>query len=449
MILNRQGSLVRRLAHTIVSLALRLFFRRIETVNKSVVPESGAVIFVINHPNGLIDPALVFVALPRKISFLAKSTLFRIPVFSSLLRLVEALPVYRQIDSADVTKNRMTFVACHDLLQKDGAIALFPEGISHNSPTLLPIKTGAARIALGAISGEAGIVDFSLQIVPVGLYYTNKTTFRSDALLHFGAPFFVDKPKLEEDGNVSREDVTKLTSKIEESLREVTVNAESKARIDEAREGANLFFSVSETLDLENSIADRFEFVKAYLERTKQSQNDTTPITELVSGYKNKLRELGLEPENLSLSNEPAWFVFRKFVLRFFVLALLLPFTIAGSLLHFPSYQMSKFLASRYTHHGVDDIISSVKIISGIVLIPLTWLIAAGIAFYFSGSTYSLLLIPASFVLGYAALRSWEEYAELRGWLKAAWLFFTKRKLFIDLIYERRRLHKILAELDD
>ena len=56
-------------------------------------------IFVMNHPNGLIDPALVFVALPRKISFLAKSTLFRMPVISFLLRTVEALPLYRRVDA--------------------------------------------------------------------------------------------------------------------------------------------------------------------------------------------------------------------------------------------------------------------------------------------------------------------------------------------------------------
>ncbi len=449
MILNRRGSFVRRLIHAVVSLSLRLFFRRIETVNKSLVPEQGAVIFVVNHPNGLVDPSLIFVALPRKISFLAKSTLFRIPVFSTLLKVVEALPVYRHIDSADVSKNLMTFVACHDLLQKGGAIALFPEGISHNSPKLLPIKTGAARIALGAISGKAGVADFTLKIVPVGLYYTNKTTFRSDALLHFGEPFDVEEPHLDEDGDLSKDDVNRLTSRIESALREVTVNAESKARMDEAREGANLFFSVSETLDLENSIADRFAFVKAYLARTIEDSDGQEPITSLVSNYKKKLRKLGLEPENLSLSNEPAWFVFKKFVLRLTVLLLLFPLAAAGSILHFPAYQISKYLSTRYTHHGVDDIISTVKILSGIVLMPATWLIAAGTTYYFSESIYSLLVVPGSLLVGYVALRSWEEYAELRGWLKAAWLFFTKRGLFLELIYERRRLHKILTHLND
>ena len=187
MIFNRQGVFVRRVIHGIVSLALRLFFRRIETVNASNVPYKDALIFVMNHPNGLIDPSLVFVALPRRTSFLAKSTLFKIPGFSYFLKVVGALPVYRKMDGADVLENLKTFRASYDRLQKGGSIALFPEGVSHNSPKLLRIKTGAARIALGAVSNCDKKI--GLKIIPVGLYYTNKTTFRSEALLHFGEPF--------------------------------------------------------------------------------------------------------------------------------------------------------------------------------------------------------------------------------------------------------------------
>lgn len=444
MILNRRGSFVRRFIHAIVSLSLRLFFRRIETYNESSVPYKGALIFVANHPNGLVDPSLVFVALPRKISFLAKSTLFRIPGFSYLLKVVEALPVYRRIDSADVSKNQRTFEACHDLLQEGGAIAIFPEGVSHNSPKLLPLKTGAARIALGALSGMVGDADFDLHIVPVGLYYTNKTTFRSDALLNFGEPFRVSKPSLDVDGNPERQEVTNLSDRIEKSLREVTVNAESKGDIDEARAGANLFLSVSETLNIEGTIVERFEFVRNYLELEDGEGREDESVTAQVSEFKKKLRQLGLEPENLSLSSEPVGFVLRTFVLRLLVLMMMLPISLIGSLIHFPAYQVSKLLADRYTHHGVDDIISSVKIISGIVLMPITWVLAAFGVYYWTGSAYSLFVIPVSFLFGYVALRSWEEYAELRGWLRASWVFYTKRKLFLELLSERRKLAESL-----
>src|SRR5687768_9756655 len=113
MLLRRKGLSVQRFLHALISVALRLFFRRIETSRASLVPEEGPLVFVLNHPNGAIDPALVFAALPRRISFLAKSTVFELPVVGSVLRAFETLPLYRRVDAgADVARNQLTFAAC-------------------------------------------------------------------------------------------------------------------------------------------------------------------------------------------------------------------------------------------------------------------------------------------------------------------------------------------------
>ena len=98
MIFLGKGTFTRQFIHAIISIALRLFFRRIEAVNVENVPPNGAIIFVLNHPNGLVDPALVFVSLSRRVSFLAKSTLFQMPVISFLLKTVDALPLYRRVE---------------------------------------------------------------------------------------------------------------------------------------------------------------------------------------------------------------------------------------------------------------------------------------------------------------------------------------------------------------
>ena len=186
------------------------FFRRIETSGVEKVPPGGGIIFVINHPNGLVDPALVFVSLIRRVSFLAKSTLFSIPVGGWLLRTLEGLPVYRRVDAGeDMSKNLRTFEVCRELLKRGRCIAIFPEGISHNETKLQPIKSGAARIALGALgvgSEEWGVrseeendsdhrlltTDHSLKIMSVGLFYTSKTAFRSEALIRYGEIFEVE-----------------------------------------------------------------------------------------------------------------------------------------------------------------------------------------------------------------------------------------------------------------
>jgi glycerol-3-phosphate O-acyltransferase/dihydroxyacetone phosphate acyltransferase len=447
MVFNRRGSFPRRLIHAVVSIALRLFFRRIETLNASEVPYRGPLIFVLNHPNGLIDPSLVFVALPRKVSFLAKSTLFRVPGLSYLLKLAEALPVYRRIDEADLEQNAKTFRASGKLLGKGGAIALFPEGVSHNSPQLLPIKTGAARIALSAASSISEREE-TVNILPCGIYYSSKTRFRSEALIYFGKPFPVEVSEPDEDGEPARSEVRRLTRRISHAMKQVTVNAETVSDIESANEAANLFLSVTETLDLEEPLAARFEFVRSYLEAAPddaESVRKSDDVTRLISNYKKKLRMIGLEPENLSLSKHPYWYVFQHFVRRLLFLIVILPLSLAGILIHFPAYRMAGMLGRRYQKHGADDIVSTVKIIAGIVLMPLSWIITGLIVGYFFGPAGFFIAVPAAAICGYAAMRTMETLADLTGWFRAVVLFFRRRDLFLQLILERRELHRRLV----
>src|SRR6185436_19401316 len=182
--------MVRRIIVALVRLALRIYFKHIEVTGLDNVPLHTPVIFVLNHPNALVDPVFLLCLAPRRVSFLAKAPLFQMPVIGYLVRELDSLPVYRRQDEGqDVSKNQETFVAARRILRTGGTIGICPEGVSHDDPGLKPIKTGAARISLAAVAtGE--VTD--LQIVPAGLYYTSKTSFRSSALLYFGKPFEIE-----------------------------------------------------------------------------------------------------------------------------------------------------------------------------------------------------------------------------------------------------------------
>ena len=446
MIFNRGGIFARRVVVFIFSVSLGLFFRRIETANSEVVPKTDAVIFVMNHPNGLIDPALVFVAMPRKISFLAKSTLFKTPVIGWLLRTVEALPLYRKADAGeDVSKNKITFSLVRELLKKGGAIAIFPEGISHNETKLQPLKTGAARIALGTVSVGKNPASLNLKIVPVGLFYTSKTTFRSEALLYFGEPFQVLPVELDADGEPPRPDAKELTDKIEAALREVTLNAESNAELETATQAEELFSSAYQGINLERTLAERFVFLKSYVsdrldDRYAAKKRDEN-LENRISNYERKLREFNIEPENLSLTEHSFWYVFRHFLLRVWLLIIFSPIAMVGIILHFPAYQIGKILAYYYTKHGVDDIVSTVKIFSAMLFMPLTWLILAVVLYFVESWQIALLSIPLAIFSGYVAMRVLEEIEDLRGWFRAVRLFYLKREKFLQLLVERRALY--------
>src|SRR2546426_7312084 len=107
------------------------------------------------------------------------------PVVGFFCRALDAVPVHRRQDAGfDGAQNRETFEAARRVLAHGGAIAIFPEGASHSEPKLRPFKTGAARIALGAAAALSAAPP--VRIVPAGLYYRAKRTFRSAALLYFG-----------------------------------------------------------------------------------------------------------------------------------------------------------------------------------------------------------------------------------------------------------------------
>jgi hypothetical protein len=65
-----------------------------------------------------------------------------------------------------------------------------------------------------------------LSIVPAGLYYTAKTTFRSSALLYFGEPIPVEPAEPDPDGEPPREAVRALSDRVAEGLRALTLNAD-------------------------------------------------------------------------------------------------------------------------------------------------------------------------------------------------------------------------------
>ncbi len=223
-----------RFVRAVVSFALRLFYRI--TVRRRPDDAEGPVMFVGNHPNAIIDPALVFVLSSRRVTFLAKEPLFRMPVMGALLRGLGALPVYRKQDNPGLMeKNEGTFEAAAGALRSGGAITLFPEGKSHSEPSLAALKTGAARIAFRAARAGAKV-----RIIPVGLTYAQKHRFRSEVLVDVDPPIAVTD-YLPPEGQDEAPSVRALTDQIEAGLKRVTLNLESWEDLPVIQTGEELY----------------------------------------------------------------------------------------------------------------------------------------------------------------------------------------------------------------
>ena len=208
----------------IAKFVLRGFFRSLEIQGAERVPRDRPVLLVANHFNGFVDPATLVAVFGRTPRFLAKATLWKNPLVRPLLRLIGILPVARSQDTSDTSKNESTFAACHDALREGEIVALFPEGTTTDTPMLQKIRTGAARIALGArADGVEG-----LEIVPIGLKYESKVALRRRAFARIGDPIdldsmideVVDAGEVQDETN--HEAVNKLTELIRERLEDVS-----------------------------------------------------------------------------------------------------------------------------------------------------------------------------------------------------------------------------------
>ncbi len=183
------------------------------------VPGTGPVLLVANHPNSLLDPALVAVAADRPVRFLAGAHLFRKRSIAWAVRGSGAIPVFRRSEEPDeMGRNQASFGAVRDALLGGSAVGVFPEGFTHSEPSMVPLKTGAARIALAT----AEALGTAFPVLPVGITFRGgKERFRSDALLLVGKPVrWSDLAGAGETPAAVRE----LTQRIEASLGRVTVN---------------------------------------------------------------------------------------------------------------------------------------------------------------------------------------------------------------------------------
>lgn len=350
-----------RFVRSIVALALGLFYR-LEVVRR-VEDLSGPVMFVGNHPNSLIDPALVFVITDRQVTFLAREPLFRAPVLGWVLKGLGALPVFRKQDHPGLMeKNEGTLEAAAKALLEARAITIFPEGKSHSEPQLSDIKTGCARIALRAAKGGK-----ALRVIPIGLTYAQKHRFRSRVHIEVGEPILVEAVSgLSDEQEV--EWVKKLTHQVGDAMRGVTLNLETWEDLD-------LIETADRLLALRNGFREkdpeRLRMIAkgaSILRNTDSERFDE--VKEDVLSYSARLEMVRADPGDLSVHFERrsvGWFVVRNLAALLFGF----PLFALGLVLFAIPFMTLRLLASVLPLSR--DRVATLKLVGSLVMVPLWW----------------------------------------------------------------------------
>lgn len=168
----------------------RLYFKTFQIKGTENIPEKGPVFFVANHPSGFMDPIVIGILTNRSLFFLAKGALFQNKFSRWVLSLLHVIPIFRGDETpGHADKNIEVFSLCYKHFAKGGAILAFPEGISLTERKIKKIKTGTARICLGAEAENNFNLD--IKIVTVGLNFSNPHKFQSDLFINIDEPIHV------------------------------------------------------------------------------------------------------------------------------------------------------------------------------------------------------------------------------------------------------------------
>lgn len=370
-----------RFVRAVISFALSLFYRL--KVHGGTEGLDGPIIFVGNHPNSLIDPALVFVITERKVTFLAKEPLFRTPGIGQILKGLDALPVFRrQDDATQMGKNEGTFEAASRALEEGRAITLFPEGKSHSEPHLAEVKTGCARIAFRAAQRGAPV-----RIVPVGLTYSEKHRFRSWVLIEVGKPIEV-LPMLPSTPEQEPEAVRSLTEQIAEGLKAVTLNLEEWEDLPLIQTAEELY---SLRLGERARDPERLRrFAKGLqLFRSEQPERFARLKDEVMS-FRRRLELVRADPSDLSLQYRRAEVY--PFILRnAAALSFGFPLFALGCLLFAAPFLLTR-LVSR-TVKVLPDRVATLKFVTTLIVAPSWWAGLTALSWWQLGTGWGVLTL--------------------------------------------------------
>lgn len=376
--------------------AARAFYR--VTLAGWRVPATGPVLLVANHPNSLLDPALVAAAARRPVRFLAKAPLFTDRSVGWLVRAAGAIPVFRAAETPDApSRNTDMFRAVHHALAGGDAVGIFPEGTTHNAPSLVSLKTGAARMALGAAAIRGG----SIPIVPVGLTLRDKERFRSEALVAVGEPVAWDDLAAAPDDPAA---VRELTTRIEQAIRRATLNLErweDRPTVEFAEAVYAAEFAVPPGGDAR---VRRLGVATAALARLRASDAASwRGLAEALEDHRRALASLGATPE--SLRALPGWRRAAQWTLgrgAFWTAAG--PLLALGSALFWLPYRAPGWIVARLEIGA--ELRATYKTLLGFVAFVFWWVLLSGAAGLLAGWGWAAAALAAfpAFALATLAL---------------------------------------------
>ncbi len=429
------------------------FFKAVEVRHPERVPARAPALLCINHPNNLIDSLLVGAAIRRKIHYLATAALFRHPAMAWFLRRCGAIPVYRRQDDPDkMDRNLEMFAACLAALREGRLIGIYPEGTTHAEGRVQRIKTGAARIALAYEAERPSRGGGELAVIPVGLSFEARKSFRGRVLIAFGAPVPVT-PHL----SIYREDPAKatdaLTTRMQWAMEAQVIHADRIDAAELSRAVEELYRSeLVRQLEVERGLQPRqidpLRLARAIADavthfKTREPER-VERLWQRIQGYRAMLAEYRIRDQAVQARLARAAGSRPPSRLRASGAAVLgLPLFAYGVLVNALPYLVPRWLSRRLARKETDY--ATVRLLASMVAFPFFWGFETWLVWRWAGLRWAAAFAASLPVSGLVAYHYWAGLSRLRSQVRFATLVLTRHHGASRLIAEREA---IIAELE-
>jgi len=195
-------------------------------MNENFTQINKPTIVVSNHPNTLLDALFSAASVSEQVKFLANYSLFRSKFGNWFFNTFYCIPIQRPEDiQGEKTNNQNSIAKSHQHLAEGGTLYVAAEGYSIQTLGIRPLKTGAARLALGTEADKNWNAD--VQILPIGLNYEHADRFRSNLVIHVGKPYNVKKWRTDYYQD-QRSTVKLVTSELEAQMKSVLLHSDER-----------------------------------------------------------------------------------------------------------------------------------------------------------------------------------------------------------------------------
>lgn len=388
-----------------------LFYRRRTYNGKENLLPDKPLFLIPNHQNAFMD-ATGFIPVKYfwQFAFLMRATSFNNKLAARFLYGLNMLPIYRQLDGADLNEsNNEVFQNCAWLMERKRPIICYAEGTHSFIRRIRPIKKGPLRFAFATEERNNWTLD--VHFVPVGINYSDRENFGGDYLANIGKPIRLAHYRERYLENPARA-LNELKKDIEQALEKLAIHIRTQEYYQETewlREMAINDYRAEHTF--QTNQVQEFEKGTETIARAEKifAQADKAPVLkEKLARYHSLIQEQHLRDTVFA----PAYKAVPP-VLQWIFFLLFLPFFVAGALIN-----VGPLLgAVAVTNKVVKDpaFRSSILWVTGTVFICLFYVIMLLTIGLITGHWwYALASWPVGIVLGAVALwykRKWNKFS--------------------------------------